>query len=485
MDQKAISGVPWTLLTYATTKAVTVTTTIVLARLLAPADFGVMALAVLAVNLLALFNDAGLVGALIVRHDLYDRVKGTVLTLMVMLGASMAAAGAALSGPIADVFDEPRLGPVLAVLSATLVVVGHNWFYEAVLQRELEFRRRFFAQVSETATFTTVAIVAAVLGAGVWSLVIGQIARVSVYALALQLLAPYRVRPAFDFRAARPLLDQSRGFLAQGGFAFVAQNADYFAIGRMLGAAQVGFYSMAYRLAELPYLGIADPVAKVTFPSFSRMREKLAELRRAYLTTLALVALVACPLGTLLSATAEPFTRTVLGEEWLPMVGALVLLGIWAVVRPIEATIGWLNNSVGHASAQGVIAGVVLVPMIPGLLIAANLGGITAVAGLMLFDVTLSLVLRSALASRRGAVGAREQWAATRAVAAACVLAWLAARALVELTDAWPAPVALATAAVAGLAVYLLAVARLDPALMQRAAGQARRLLTRGRAVPA
>lgn len=481
MEDKAIRGVPWTIASYAGNKLVFLATTVVLARLLVPEDFGLLALALLAVTFFNVFSDLGLSAALVLRQDLSERAKGTVLTLMLALSAIMATLLAALSPLIAGLFNEPRLAGVLAALAPMVFLAGITWFYEAVLQRELEFRRRFAALAAQSVTYAVVTIVLAALDAGVWSLVAGQIVATLVLGAVLVTLAPYRVRPAFDRADAHDILESSKGFMVQGGLAFISRSLDYFAVGRVLGATQVGFYSMAFRMAELPYLGIADPVAKVTFPGFARMHGRGEDVGPSFLSTLRLIALVTCPLGVWLSATAEPFTQAVFDDRWLPMIGPVAVLGIWAAIRPLQATIGWLLNSIGEASLLGWISALGIAPLVPALLVAADLGGITAVAWVVLAEASLSLVVLAFFAQRRAGVGMAQQLRVTAPVLAGSAVSWVVARAAVEAMGGQTATIALAVSAVAGLASYVVVLAVVAPGLMRDALAQIGRTLGRDR----
>jgi PST family polysaccharide transporter len=368
---------------------------------------------------------------------------------------------------------------VILALAPTVLFSSLAWFYDALLQRELEFRRRFAGQVVQAATYAAVAILLAILGAGVWSLVVGQLAGVASYAAAFVSLAPYRVRPTWDRRAARDVLATSRGFLLLTGVAFLSQNVDYFAIGRALSATQMGFYSLAYRLGELPYWGIADPVAQATFPGFARMLQRGEDVRPSFLSVLGLVAFISCPLGVLLSGAAEPFTRAVFGDQWLPMVGPLAVLGIWAAIRPVQVTVAWLLNSVGHAGLMGAIDLALLVPLVPGALIAAHRGSITAVAYVMLAYMAISLVILALVARRQADVSLSSQWAAVRAVVVACPFAWGAARGASEILASAPPGTSLVAAVVAGTVGYAGIISLVEPGRLMQAAAQISRVIGR------
>lgn len=476
MDRKAIAGVPWTLLTYAGNKLITVGTTLVLSRLLVPEEFGLVALATLAVTFSNVLRDLGLGAALIVRQDLDRTAQGTALTMMLALGIVVALGLAAASPLLAKAFDEPRLDEVVAVLSVAVFIGGFAWFYETLMQRELEFRRRFVALLTQSVSYATIAIVLAAAGAGVWSLVVGQLSGYLVLSVAVYTLAPYRVRPTFERKAARDLLGTGIGFMAQGGLAAVQQNIDYIAVGRVLGANPVGLYSMAYRISELPYVGIAEPIAKVTFPSFARSLHHGESITQPFLATLRYVALVACPVGLLLSATADPFTRAILGDNWVGMIGALSVLGVWGAVRPLQGTIGWLLNSAGEARLLAWLSGLVLVPLIPALFIVADWGGIEAVAWVMLADVVVSLVLTGFYISRRVAVGARAQVGALGPVLAAGLASWIVARVVSDQASELAAGIALVLAVAAGLMAYAIAVRVAAPGLITQAATHLRQM---------
>ena len=153
MEDKAIGGVSWTFLSYAANRLLTLGTTLVLARLLAPRDFGLLALATLAIGLFGLFRDLGLANAMVMRQDLTRDDQGTVLTLMLGTGAVLAAVIAGTSPLAAALFEEPRLKDLLPVLSLTLVFGALTGFYSSLMQRELGFRNRFWLGMTQVGVY--------------------------------------------------------------------------------------------------------------------------------------------------------------------------------------------------------------------------------------------------------------------------------------------------------------------------------------------
>ena len=480
MEEKAIRGIPWTFLTLAGSRLIQIGATVVLARLLVPEDFGLVALALTISIFLGLVASLGLGGVYVVRQDLDEREQGTYLTMFLAMGAGFAVLMAALSPLAARIFAEPRLDEIVLGLAVMVFFSGGlNWFYEALMQRELEFRNRFAAQMVQAVTYAATGIVFAALGAGVWSLVAAQIAAAAAYAAALLTLAPYRVRPAWDRAAAAEGVRGGSGFLVQTVTGFAAQNVDILVVGRVLGAARLGFYSMAVRLCELPTWFVAESVAKVTFPAFARMRHRGEDVTPAFLSALKLVAFVTCPLGILLSGAAEPIALVVFGEQWAGMIGPLAVLGIWAAVKPVRNTIAWLLNSVGHQAILGKISLAMLVLLVPTVYVAARFGGITEVAWVVLGESVLATAALAWFARRRAGVSLASQRRALTPVVLACPAAWLACRGAAEAVAGSAGAFALAAPLAAGLAAYLAVIALVDPGLPRYALGQARRMVGR------
>jgi len=306
-----------------------------------------------------------------------------------------------------------------------------------------------------------------------------------VYAVALLVLAPVRIPPRWDPAVARDVFLTGRGFLVQGGLGFVQQNSDKLAVGGALGSTQLGYYSMSYRLCELPYMAIADPVARVTFPEFARMHADGEDVGPSFLSVLRLIALVTVPMGIVLSGAADPFVEAVLGEQWVPMTASLVVLGLWASVRTLQTTISWLLNSLGHAGLMGMISVFVLVPLIPGLILASEYGGIEAVAWVMLGDIVLSLFTLGYFVNRRCGVSIARQWGAVRPVVLASPPAWLASWLIAEATESAAPAFGLIASAGAGVLAYVAVMSILDREALRGALGQMARTMGRGGAAAA
>ena len=466
MNDQTIRGLPWTLLSYTGSRVVSVITTLVLARLVVPADFGLLALATLATNFLTWIADMGFSGTLVVRQDLDRRGMGTLLTLMILTGVCAGLIAVAIAPLAALLFSTPRLTGVLAAIAALLPLGSIAGFWDALLQREFAFRQKFIGMISQAVVTAAVAIPMAAAGAGVWSLVVGQIIGMVVQLFVMVGLAPYRVWPAYDAAIARDAFSTGRGFLFQGLAMYVRQNVDTFSVGLVFGDRQLGFYSMANRFGDLVYWAIAHPVAKVTFPIFAKGRFDGLDIRPSFLRVLGYVALASCPIGVMMSAAADPFTRAVFGARWIPMIGPLAIMGLWAAVRQIDQTLGWLLNSMERAGTVAWLSLFILVPLIIGCAVATSVGGLTLVALVPLADTLLSAALSARLVRRHAEIGYGELWQSVRPAVLASFPTWVATWAVGQAVGPVHQPIlSLVLALSSGTLIYLSCVRLIAPAM--------------------
>lgn len=400
--------------------------------------------------------------------------------MIIGLSVALGLVGFALAPVIATVFREENLTDVVRIFALTVCLGGFQGFGEAQLQKHLLFRERFIVLVGQAVVYAAVAIaLAAATGLGVWCLVIGRVAMsASGTLLAYVYARPYWVRPGWSSGEARDALHTSFGFLAQVLLYFIQNNSDYITVGRFLSGADVGLYYTAYRIAELPYSAISDPVSRVTFAAFSEMRGRGEDFRGAYISVLRLVAVVSVPLGIVLSTAAEPFTLAVLGQKWAGMSATLSILGIWAALYPIQNTASWLLNSSGAPGALAKINAALYVPYLGGLIAAASGSGIEAVAWVIVAYMLVSSAVVAVVCRRRVGVPVTDQVRAVWPAVLACVPAWLVGYGVARLLSGSPWAALIATS-VACFGCYLAVLSLIDFDLVKRSQAQIARTLGR------
>ena len=324
----------------------------VLARLLTPANFGVLALASIVIGFVQPFGDFGLGAALVQRTVLTDRHVRVAFTLSVLLGVTIAGVLAGAAPLAAAVMRNPEVAPLLRVLSLGFALRGTAIVSGALLRRRLEFKRQFFIDSGSLVGYCGVAIVLAVRGYGVWSLVWGSLCQTSISAAAQFAVVRHSARPLMARREVGDLLDFGVGSALGAVVNYMALNGDNFVVGRTLGAASLGLYNRAYMLMNVPYTYAASAMTAVLFPAFAQIQDERARLQRGYLLLTRLAGIVAAPtLGTL-AIGAPHVVPALFGPQWTGAVVPLQILCLAGYFRALYHIGGVVAQSVGRVYAD-------------------------------------------------------------------------------------------------------------------------------------
>ncbi|HUF98939.1 MAG TPA: lipopolysaccharide biosynthesis protein [Ilumatobacter sp.] len=399
LSQRSAGGVLWNGATFATSKLLVLAATIVLARLLTPDDFGLVGIGLLVISYLDLVNDFG-INAAVIQHR-GDPVRVANVAFWVNMSLAVALTSLAIVGAplVADFFDEPRATAVVRVLALTMLLTSAGAIHQARLRRSMQFKRRLVPELARAVAKGGVAITLALSGAGVWSLVWGQIAGELVAAVCYWIVMPWLPRPTADRRLTRDLFRFGSHIAAVGVLGTVLRNVDYLVIGRALGTRALGLYTLAFRLPQLLIEGAVTIVGQVAFPAFARLQTQPDRLRSGLLRGLRLTSLVITPLSLGLAFTADPFIRAVYGERWVAAITVMRLLALYMLVQGATRLCGEVYKAMGRASLLSRLAIVKLVITVPLVLFAVE-HGIVAVAAAQLVAASTCTVLDAVLAQR-------------------------------------------------------------------------------------
>jgi O-antigen/teichoic acid export membrane protein len=370
---------------------VTLVSTAVLARLLAPADFGYIAMASVVTELAALFLSFGLTNILIQRRRISRIQVDTVFWSTLILGAVMALAVNVLALFAAMLFDEPRVGKLLPWMSLNFVLAPLPSIGYVVLSRLMRFQMDFWIQISAAVLRTGVAIAFAIAGFGVWSLVAGALAGVTTQAVLAFVLVPYRPRWRFDPNFLKSTWRTSSSYLGGGILFYVNMNMDLLLIGRWLGATPLGFYQNARSLTDEIRARIALPLQQVLFPAFSSAQSDAARMRQMVLLSVRLLAAVVVPMGFLVAALAQDLVPVLYGDQWRPMIPVLALLGIGVALKASTAVAGPIMNSMDRVGLALRYNSIGTAITLVGIALVLQMG-IVAVAGVVTLMSTYWLV---------------------------------------------------------------------------------------------
>jgi PST family polysaccharide transporter len=397
--RKAVQAAFWNYASFGAGKLLLFVTTAVLARLLTVEEFGTVGFATLVVTYLTAVKDLGLGAALIQRSDRNDAAAHTVFTLNLGLGAVLALASYGIAPLAAAYFREPMVTPLLRVLGLSFVFNALCGVHSALLQRELAFRRKIVPDLSRSLVKGIVSIGLALAGAGAWSLVIGQVASAAVGMVASWIVYPWRPRLHVDAAAARGLLLFGLSVLGIDAISVVTDNLDYLIIGRALGSADLGIYTLAYRLPELLVLNVLWILAAVLFPTYSMVKDQPDTLRSGFLVSLRYIELVLMPICLGLLIAADPIVRVAFGDQWLDAIPVVRVLALFALVNSIGFNVGDVYKAIGRPDILIKIELATLALLVPVLLIGVRYG-ILGVAYGHLVVATTHMIVRLGMAMR-------------------------------------------------------------------------------------
>ena len=346
--RKTSHAIFWNYASFGLGKVLVFVTTAILARLLTPDDFGILAFATLIVSYLSILKDLGLGAALIQNREDIDETANTVFTLNLLLGASLTLISFAVAPVVASYFREPLIIPILRILGFTFVLNALGAIHIVRLQRELKFHRKLVPDLGRSLVKGGVSIGCALAGFGVWSLAIGQIAGAIASTILAWFVFPWRPRLRIDVKRARKLLSYGIPLLGVVGLSVIIDNLDYLFVGRALGNTALGIYTIAYRLPELLVLNTLWVVAAAIFPAYASVQDQDDTLRQGFLTTLRFVEMLVLPISLGLILVADPLVRLAFGHQWLAAIPIVRILGFLALIQSIGFNVGDVYKATGR-----------------------------------------------------------------------------------------------------------------------------------------
>ncbi len=338
--------------------------TVVLARILTPADFGLIAMVTAVTNFALMFRDLGLSSATVQRAEINHDQVSTLFWVNAALGVSVAAVVFALAPAVAWFYDDPRLTPVTMALATTFIFGGLTVQHQAMLQRHMRFLAIGVVEIVAMAIAVAVAIIAGLFGAGYWSLVFMHIA------LAVATAAGKWI--AFPWLPGRPKRRiGTKKMLGFGGFItansivnYISRHLDHVLIGKLSGSVALGYYSRAYALLLLPLTQIRGPIGSVAIPALSRLQEDSVNYRLFYSQVIYFMSFFSMPVTAFLIVMSSQVIEIVLGEQWLAASSIFAILGIFGLVYTVWTSQGWLfvtTNQTHRMFRLGLVDGLLLI----------------------------------------------------------------------------------------------------------------------------
>jgi PST family polysaccharide transporter len=315
---------------------------VVMARVLAPSDFGLVAMAAPVLTFATMFVDLGLAQATVQKEKLTQVQSSSMFWVNVAVGAGICVLLAVTAPLVGRFYSDHRVGAISATLGVALLIGSAGAQHIALLTRSMRFGVLAWLDTGRAVTILAASVTAALLGAGYWSLVIGPLAGSICSTTAAWIATGWRPsRPSRD-EAFRDMLGFGAGVTGFNLSNFFSRNLDNILIGWRWGPVQIGLYDRAYKLLLFPMQQVTTPLSRIMVPLLSRLREDPVAYRRAYLDVCHVVLLAATPGVIVLIATADIVVPMLMGARWSGVVPIFLALGFTAIVQFSNNPSGWL-----------------------------------------------------------------------------------------------------------------------------------------------
>lgn len=332
----ALGGVIWTSLNRFGSQSVVFLVSIILARILSPAEFGLIAMITVFNSLGGLLTDAGLCQSLIRTKTVSDKdfstvfhfnfIGSVVIYIVIFLGAPI----------VADFFGQHILTNLLRVYAFSFVISSLGNVQSTILTRELNFKKQFFITFPSLILGSLVGVYSAYSGAGVWSLVYSQLVQSFLNTILYFLSSNWKPSFLFDKISFNKHFNYGYKLTLSGILDLIFNNFYYIIIGRLYTPAQVGFFNRADTFKQFPVNSISSVLNKVTFPLFAKIQSEDERLKVAYRKVLKMITFIIAPLLTFLAVMADDVFIVLFTEKWLPAAPYFQILFINGILYPLH-----------------------------------------------------------------------------------------------------------------------------------------------------
>ncbi len=338
--------------------------TLVIARILSPSQFGVFGIATLILSLVETLTETGINVVLIQKKEKIEDYINTAWIISILRGALIFLVILISAGFVSTFFKSEESRNLLILISFVPLVRGFINPAVAKFQKELNFKKEFFYRISIVAVETVVSIVLVLLTRDPVSLVWALIGGAAFEVIISFLIVKPRPQLNFDRNIFKDIFSHSKWITSSGIFSYLFANGDNIVVGRTLGTSSLGIYDMAYTIALLPTTELAEVVAKVTFPVYVQFSEDKKRLKKAYLKTTLIIAVLTLPLVLIFIFFPREIIQIFLGEKWIEAAKILQIMSIFAFISAVFSPSGAIFYSVKKQKYTFIVSFVAFIVMI-------------------------------------------------------------------------------------------------------------------------
>lgn len=386
-------GAAWMVATRFAIRGLGILNTLILARLLLPEDFGLVAMASAFYGLIEVFSQFSFDLALIRDQQAGREAYDTAWTFGVLRGLATALVMVAGADAAADFFKDPRLAGVIMVMAGVAVIDALRNVGTVDFRKELDGRREFHFLLGGKLTAMVVTIVLAFTWRDYRALVAGLAAGSVASTLLSYVMHPYR--PRLSLARWRELFHFSKWLVVHNVLVYFGEHADAFVISRMAGARALGLYTLAFDIANLVVTELIAPIRRIVFPGYAKLAREPEALARGFLDTFSLVAMAAVPLAAGFGLVADPMVRLFMGPNWVDAVPLIRILAAAGVIRALGASSGSVLLAIGPPRLFGVFSAINLAVLVPLLVWWSSAYGVQGAAWAIVVSSGVILVLHA------------------------------------------------------------------------------------------
>lgn len=346
--KQAGRGVMWSYLTFVLGKVMVFVSTVILARILVPADFGLVSLASVLAGYLGTIHTFGVGEAFIQSKFRSEESANATFVLSFGSGILLFLISVIITPLVAAFFREPRIQVIFPALAFVFVLTGLTTINDALLVKQLKFQQRLLPTFVQYISKGIISILLALMGFGAWAIVWGVIIGTAAKSATLLLVSPWKPTRVWNPRAAREIFGFGKYLVLLNILGALEDNIDYMIVGRRLGVSDLGLYTLGYRAPELAIISLPSVISNVAYPAYAKLQDRIVELRHGVYKTFQLVSWAAIPAGVGLSMLSSAFILTFYTDKWASTIPVMQLLSLYAMIYTLTYNFGDAYKAMGR-----------------------------------------------------------------------------------------------------------------------------------------
>ncbi len=365
LRNKVLHALKWSAASKLLGQLITWGMTILIIRMLSPEDYGLMAIALLFINFMVMFSELGLGAVIVQRKELDEVILKKIFGLLIIANILLFALLFSSAGSIAWFFEDDRLTLLIQVLALQFLIISFELVPMALLERELELKKKSIVQLIGQVSGGVIALSCAYAGLGVWSLVWAALGDATVRAIGMNIVRPTKIFPSFSFRGMKDAL-------AFGGFVtgermlwFGYNQSDILIVGKILDKTSLGIYSVSMHLSSLIMYKTGEVLYTVAFPAFAKVQSDKQAVKQYFLKSVRILSICVFPIFFGMAAVAEEMITVLLGEKWLEAIPIFFILCLIMPLRMMSNIFPPLLQGIGKPgiSMKNLAVAVIVMPI--------------------------------------------------------------------------------------------------------------------------